>query len=60
MKAFIRPHRKFDGMLGMSLRKLHSKDGLEAGDFRLNKGVFALGLVLTGRAPTQSKEELTA
>ena len=55
MRAFDRPHGTVQLLLRMELHSLHSKDGREVGDLRLNRTLFHPGWVLTGRAITQSE-----
>ena len=55
MRAFDRPHGTVQLLLRMELHSLHSKDGREVGDLRLNRTLFHPGWVLTGRAIAQSE-----
>ena len=54
-RTFDRPHGTLQLLLGIESRSLHSKDGCEAGDLRLNRTLFHPGWVLIERALTQSK-----
>ena len=57
-KAFSRPHGKVEGMLGMSSRSLHCKDGHEEGDLSRNKIIVAPWRVLTGRVLAKGGREV--
>ena len=50
-RAFNRPYGTVHLPLGMASCSLKSRDGRKAGDLRLNRLVFHLGCVLTGRIP---------
>ena len=39
-QAFVRPHGTLNVLLGMASRSLHCKDGLEAGQLRMNRTLF--------------------
>ena len=49
--AFSRPSGTVSFMLGMRDRRLHSTDGFEHQDLRLNRSKFGCGWVLTGFSP---------